>query len=52
MDWYQADEGYTDAKLTAIDRKNIRMIMGVEKANGGPLSDYEHKVEEGWFFAA
>lgn len=52
MDWYQPDEGYSDAKLTAIDRKNIRMIMSVEKANGGPLGDYEHKVEEGWFFAA
>jgi hypothetical protein len=52
MDWYKPDESYTDAKLTAIDKKNIRMIMGVEKANGGPLSDYGHKVEEGWFIAA
>lgn len=52
MDWYTPDDAYSDAKLTAIDRKNIRMIQSVEKANGGPLSDYEHKVEEGWFFAA
>ncbi len=52
MDWYAPDDAYSDAKLTAIDRKNIRMIQSVEKANGGPLSDYEHKVEEGWFFAA
>ena len=41
-----------DAKLTAIDRKNIRMIMSVEKAAGGPMSDYEHKAEEGWFYGA
>lgn len=52
MDWYQPDDAYSDAKLTAIDRKNIRLIQSVEKANGGPLTDYEHKVEEGWFFAA
>ncbi len=52
MEWYQIDDGYSDAKLTPIDRKNIRLIQSVEKANGGPLSDYEHKVEEGWFFAA
>ena len=52
MDWYTPDDAYSDAKLTAIDRKNIRLIQSVEKANGGPLSDYEHKVEEGWFFAA
>lgn len=52
MDWYTPDEGYSDAKLSAIDRKNIRLIMSVEKANGGPLSDYGHKVEEGWFAAA
>lgn len=52
MDWYTPDETYSDAKLTAIDRKNIRLIQSVEKANGGPLTDYEHKVEEGWFFAA
>ena len=52
MDWYSADAGYGDAKLTAVDRKNIRLISSVEKAAGGPLTDYEHKVEEGWFFAA
>lgn len=52
MDWYTPDDTYSDAKLTAIDRKNIRLIQSVEKANGGPLTDYEHKVEEGWFFAA
>ncbi|PCC66490.1 YARHG domain-containing protein [Nannocystis exedens] len=52
MEWYTPDEAYADAKLTPIDRKNIRLIQSVEKANGGPLTDYEHKVEEGWFFAA
>ncbi|MBZ5709104.1 YARHG domain-containing protein [Nannocystis pusilla] len=52
MDWYEADDAFTDAKLTAVDRKNIRLVQSVEKANGGPLTDYEHKVEEGWFFAA
>ncbi|MCY1006758.1 YARHG domain-containing protein [Nannocystis pusilla] len=52
MEWYTPDEAYTDAKLTPIDRKNIRLLQSVEKASGGPLTDYEHKVEEGWFFAA
>ncbi|WAS98334.1 YARHG domain-containing protein [Nannocystis punicea] len=52
MEWYTPDEEYTDAKLTPIDRKNVRLVQSVEKASGGPLTDYEHKVEEGWFFAA
>lgn len=50
--WYTPDEAYTDAKLTATDRKNIRLISSVEKAAGGPLTDYEHKVEDGWMYAA
>lgn len=52
MDWYKPDDDYSDAKLTAIDRKNIRLVMSVEKAAGGPMTDYEHKVEEGWFYGA
>lgn len=52
MSWYSADDAYSDARLTAIDRKNIRVIKSVEEDNGGPITDWGHKVDEGWFYGA
>ena len=52
LDWYKADPSYTDARLTALDRRNINVIRSLEDQLGGPLTDYEHKKEEGWFAAA
>lgn len=51
-DWYQEDPNYSDAKLTDIDRRNIKLIRSVEDSLGGPLTDYEHMVEEDWFVVA
>jgi len=42
MDWYHPDESYSDDRLTAVDRKNIRLIKSVEDEHGGPLSEREH----------
>lgn len=51
-DWYQPDPGFTDASLTAIDRKNVRLIRSVEDSLGGPMSEDQQKAEEGWFDGA
>ena len=52
LDWYKPDPNYTDAKLTPLDKRNIKVILSVEDSLGGPLTDYQHKKEEGWFAAA
>jgi len=52
VDWYKADPAYTDARLTALDRRNINVILSVENQLGGPLTDREHKREDGWFAQA
>lgn len=47
-DWYKSDSGYTDARLSAVDNRNIKLIRSVEDQLGGPLTDFEHKNEDGW----
>ena len=49
VEWYKADAAYTDARLTALDKRNINLIRSVEDQLGGPLTDYDHKKEDGWF---
>lgn len=52
VDWYKPDPAYNDARLTAVDKRNINVILSVENSLGGPLTDYEHKKEDGWFARA
>lgn len=47
--WYQPDPAYTDARLSEVDRRNIKLIKSVEDEMGGPISDVEHMQQEGWF---
>lgn len=49
LDWYKPDPAYSDAKLTKVDWKNIRIVKSVEDSLGGPLSEGEHAE---WFFQA
>jgi YARHG domain len=49
VDWYKPDPTYTDARLTALDKRNINVILSVENSLGGPLTDWEHKRDDGWF---
>jgi len=49
VEWYRADPAYTDARLSALDKRNINLILSVENQLGGPLTDWEHKKEDGWF---
>lgn len=50
MAWYSPDPGYTDARLTKTDRRNIQLIRSVEDEKGGPLSDIEQMKSEGWIY--
>jgi hypothetical protein len=49
VDWYKADPSYTDARLTDLDKRNINVILSVENDLGGPLTDWQHKKDDGWF---
>lgn len=49
VDWYKPNPAYTDASLTPLDKRNINVILSVENSLGGPLTDREHKKEDGWF---
>lgn len=37
--WYRADPAYTDARLTATDKRNIAIVQDLESKLGGPLTD-------------
>jgi YARHG domain len=52
VDWYKPDPAYTDARLNLLDRRNINVILSLENQLGGPLTDWEHKREDGWFAQA
>jgi hypothetical protein len=45
MSWYRVDDQYTDAKLTANDNRNIKMIRSVEDELGGPLHDEDWLID-------
>lgn len=51
-DWYKPDSEFTPKRLTSVDTRNVKLIKSVENTLGGPLTDHEHKTEEGWFVAA
>ena len=52
LDWYKEDPKYSDARLTPLDKRNINVVRSVEDQLGGPLTDYQHKKEDGWFAQA
>ena len=52
MDWYKADEKYTDDRLSKVDWKNIKLVKSVENDLGGPVDDNEHGEEMDWFDGA
>jgi hypothetical protein len=45
MAWYKVDPTYTDKRLTALDKKNIKIVLSMEQHHGGPLSEEEHARE-------
>ncbi len=50
--WYKPDPAYDDGLLTEVDKRNIQLIQSMEDRLGGPLSEWEHAAEEGWFAGA
>lgn len=52
MEWYRIDPHYSDQKLTKVDRRNIQIVLSVEKERGGPLTEGQHRrAEEADFMA-
>lgn len=45
MSWYRKDAAYSDARLTADDKRNIDLIRAVEDEFGGPLQDEDWLVD-------
>ncbi len=45
MPWYKPDKAYTDARLTANDKRNIDLIRSVEEEFGGALKDADFKID-------
>ncbi len=45
-EWYHPDPAYNDARLTRVDRQNIRLIQTVEAEFGGPMTEAQVREEE------
>ncbi len=43
--WYSPDAGYTDERLTEVDRYNAALILGVESELAGPLKEEDWSLE-------
>lgn len=41
LEWYEPDPAYTDTRLTAVDRRNIKLILDLERKLGGPMTESE-----------
>ncbi len=50
--WYQVHADYTDAALSDVDKRNIALVQSMEDRLGGPLTEWDHEREEGWFQGA
>lgn len=45
-EWYHPDTAYNDARLTRVDRQNIRLIQTVEAEFGGPMTEAQVHEED------
>lgn len=50
--WYHERADYSDAMLTDVDKRNIQLVQSMEDRLGGPMREWEHQKEEGWFQGA
>lgn len=48
--WYQPDESYADARLTAVDKKNVKLILSLETKLQRPVQ--ADAPPDGWYVAA
>ena len=45
-EWYHPDPAYNDARLTRVDRQNLRLIQTVEAEIGGPITERQIQEED------
>lgn len=45
-EWYHPDPAYNDARLTRVDRQNLRLIQTVEAEIGGPITERQIQDED------
>jgi hypothetical protein len=45
LSWYKVDPGYTDARLTETDLRNVALIRSVEEEFGGALQDADWLID-------
>lgn len=50
--WYQPNDAFTEAMLTEVDKRNIKLVQSMEDRLGGPMKEWEAQREEGWFDGA
>jgi hypothetical protein len=50
--WYAERADYSDALLTEVDKRNIALVQSMEDRLGGPMKEWEHQKEDGWFEGA
>ena len=50
--WYQLNDAFTEAMLTEVDKRNIKLVQSMEDRLGGPMKEWEAQREEGWFDGA
>lgn len=51
-EWYRPNPDFDESQLSSIDKKNVRLIRSVEDSLGGPMSEHEQQLEDGWWDAA
>ncbi len=51
-EWYSANKSFSEAMLTEVDKRNIQLVQSMEDRLGGPMREWEHQREEGWFVGA
>jgi hypothetical protein len=50
--WYTPNDAFTEAMLTEVDKRNIKLVQSMEDRLGGPMKEWEAQKEEGWFDGA
>jgi hypothetical protein len=50
--WYAPRADFHEGMLSAVDKRNIQLIQSMEDRLGGPLRDWDHMRQEGWFEGA
>lgn len=50
-DWYRPNDAFKSSMLSAVDKKNIRIVLSLEHSLGGPIRDADHP-EADWMYVA